>query len=225
VNYPGGKNKLYQKIINLIPPHRIYIEPFVGSGAVLRNKRPAVGNIAIDADTSAIKQLRYLIAKDDDTSGHTFLNTDAIKWLSTYPFQGDEFIYADPPYLMSTRRQHRRLYRCEMADSQHIDLLTILISLPCKIMISGYYSQLYTNRLNEWHSISFDVITRGGSWAAEYLWMNYPPPTELHDYRYLGDTFRERERIKRKKKRWVSQLQKMPMLERRAILSAINEVI
>ena len=31
----------------------------------------------------------------------------------------------------------------------------------------------------------------------EYLWCNYPAPMALHDYRYLGKDFRERERIKR----------------------------
>lgn len=32
--YPGGKNVngAYQKIINEIPPHMIYYEPFVGGG-------------------------------------------------------------------------------------------------------------------------------------------------------------------------------------------------
>ncbi len=38
----------------------------------------------------------------------------------------------------------------------------------------------------------------------------------LHDYRYLGEDFRERERIKRKKQRWVNRLQTMPVLERQA---------
>ncbi|MGJ8626091.1 MAG: hypothetical protein ACSHXB_03935 [Sulfitobacter sp.] len=41
MTYPGGKNGggAYQRIINHMPPHRFYIEPFLGSGAVLRNKR------------------------------------------------------------------------------------------------------------------------------------------------------------------------------------------
>ena len=58
--------------------------------------------------------------------------------------------------------------------------------------------------------------------ATEWIWMNYPPPVELHDYRYLGDNFRERERIKKRTKRWVARLKKMPVLERKAFLSAIS---
>jgi DNA adenine methylase len=32
----------------------------------------------------------------------------------------------------------------------------------------------------------------------------------LHDYRYLGEDFRERERIKRKKQRWTDRLERLP---------------
>ena len=46
-------------------------------------------------------------------------------------------------------------------------------------------------------------------------------PKELHDYNFLGDNFRERERIKNRTKRWLSRLRKMSVLERQALLSAI----
>jgi hypothetical protein len=59
--------------------------------------------------------------------------------------------------------------------------------------------------------------------ATEWLWFNYPQPKALHDYRYLGEDFRERERIKRKRRRWVRRLKIMPTLERYALLSAIQE--
>lgn len=52
---------------------------------------------------------------------------------------------------------------------------------------------------------------------------HFPPPVALHDYRYLGVTFRERERIKRKKQRWTDRLHRLPLLERQALLSAIEE--
>ncbi len=226
MRYPGGKNSAYQKIINLIPPHRVYIEAFVGSGAILRHKRPAVSNIAIDADTSALEQLRWSIAQNGDTAGLMkveFVNADSLTWLAAYPFQGDEFVYADPPYLFSTRRQHRPIYRYELAEEDHTILLGVLKRLPCPVMISGYWSELYTQALADWRISTFEAITRGGAKATEYLWMNYPTPIKLHDYSHLGDTFRDRERIKRKKQRWVNRLQKMDILERQALLSAIED--
>jgi DNA adenine methylase len=34
MGYPGGKSGagVYQTIINLMPPHTVYIEPFLGGG-------------------------------------------------------------------------------------------------------------------------------------------------------------------------------------------------
>jgi len=48
-------------------------------------------------------------------------------------------------------------------------------------------------------------------------------PDKLHDYHYLGDTFKERERIKLRSKRWIRKLKSMPVLERHALLSAIHD--
>ena len=39
--YIGGKNRIAPWIISFFPPHKIYVEPFGGSGAVLLNKQPA----------------------------------------------------------------------------------------------------------------------------------------------------------------------------------------
>src|SRR5579883_3303215 len=55
--YPGGKagDGVFQRIINLMPPHQVYIEPFFGGGAIMRLKRPARVNIGIDRDRTALK--------------------------------------------------------------------------------------------------------------------------------------------------------------------------
>lgn len=165
------------------------------------------------------------LTRNGDMAGAwQFLNEDACLWLATYRFRGDEFVYADPPYLMETRKQQRRLYRYEMDESSHGWLLEILCRIRCNVMISGYYSEMYAKALTGWHTTTFETITRGGGPATEWVWMNYPPPVALHDYRYLGDGFRERERIKRKKRRWVEKLRKMDTLEKQAILAAISEM-
>ena len=110
-----------------------------------------------------------------------------------------------------------------MTDAQHRELLHILLSLPCQVMLSGYRSALYDEALQGWNRSSFEAVTRAGDMATEWLWFNYPEPVALHDYRYLGEGFRERERIKRKKQRWVARLRSMPTLERQALLAAISE--
>ena len=250
--YIGGKSGVgvYQTIINLIPPHQVYIEPFAGGGAILRHKRPAALNIATDRCPHAITALRAAIARDgdnifqDDETALANIATnsddmssskivvpakwqievgDAFDFLTSYPFQGDEFIYRDPPYLRATLKSNRDLYKHTLDDHEHRRLLKILSKLPCRVMLSGYWSELYAEHLAGWHTETFQTRTRGGGLATEWLWMNYPPPFELHDYRYLGNSYRERERIKRKKQRWVQRLQSMPALERQAMLAAIQE--
>ena len=56
MRYPGGKFRCFQKLINLMPPHRVYIETHLGGGAVLRHKIPAEFNIGIDRDPEAIRE-------------------------------------------------------------------------------------------------------------------------------------------------------------------------
>ena len=215
VSYPGGKNGagVFQKIINQIPTHEVYIEPFVGSGAVFRNIRKAASSIVIDSDPSAIKQFQK------DTS-ITAISGDAVPFLERYKWTGREFIYADPPYLMKTRKSQRPIYHQEWDTADHVKFLKLVCGLPCSIAISGYWSSLYESSLVGWRHITFTAQTRRGP-ATEVLWMNYPEPTALHDCQYLGDDFRERERIKRKSDRWASKFANMPDLERQAVLSAM----
>ena len=134
--YPGGKGHVYQKIINLILPHRVYIETHAGGGTILQNKRPARLNIAIDLDPDVIKFWSNH-AINDGGGRWQFINGDAVTLLRAYDFQGDEFVYADPPYLMETRKQQRPLYRYEYTRADHLALLGLLAALPCKVMISG----------------------------------------------------------------------------------------
>lgn len=55
-SYPGGKAGagVYQRIINLMPPHEVYVEPFLGGGAVMRLKRPARLNIGVDLNPNVV---------------------------------------------------------------------------------------------------------------------------------------------------------------------------
>jgi hypothetical protein len=222
--YKGGKAGagVYQQIINQIPPHEVYIEPFLGGGAVLLNKRPAAASIAIDLDASAIDALS--LWGKLASPGVTFINGDAISYLQNRRCGPETFVYCDPPYLFDVRSSKRRIYTHEFGDvGQHEKLLAVLRSLPCMVAVSGYWSSLYESSLQGWRSISFNAKTRAGV-AREWLWMNYPEPVELHDYSYLGQNFREREKITRQKKRWRARLLRMDKLQRYALLSSIAEL-
>jgi hypothetical protein len=75
-----------------------------------------------------------------------------------------------------------------------------------------------------WRKIHFKAQTRRGT-ATETLYMNYPEPKQLHDYRFIGTNYRDRDRIQQKIKRHVNRLQRLPVLERNAIIQAITTKI
>lgn len=222
MQYPGGKNGagIYHKIICQIPPHQTYIEPFLGSGAIMRHKRPAAWSIGIDMDSAAIAAL-----VDAPVPNMELIHGDALAFLAGYDWRGDEFVYCDPPYLMETRSRQWDIYNFEFGDKQqHIQLLDILSAIPAMVAISGYWSSLYTTMLQGWRTIQFQAMTRGGRLATEVLWMNYDEPAALHDYRYLGDGFRQRERIQKKIRRWKHRLRDMPRMERLAMMAALEAI-
>ncbi|SRR6266404_4845567 len=319
VNYPGGKNApgVYQTVINQIPPHRVYIEPFAGSAAIYRYKSLAALSYLIDVDSLAVTALQATVDVDQrrfrlrwpspvlqpsadqpsrrpdscgdsaveyssgesadarsltgeanytgsrvgrrsdlrfqgtdpegesadngrqrrshrqlpafvggpaaDSAGVVVICADATRWLKSYDWRGDEFVYADPPYLETVRRSRRQIYRHEIqTEEEHAAILDVLIALPCAVMISGYWSDFYGRRLAAWRTLRFQATTRGGKQAAECLWMNYPEPMELHDYSYLGRNNRERQDLKRMTERWQRKIEAMPRLRRLALLRALQ---
>ena len=205
MEHPGGKNGagVYQRIINLMPPHRVYIEPFLGGGAIMRLKRPAELNIGVEIDDEVLGNFRDyvlgfvagqieaglheidslslvagLVGPGGDrafdfvpeTSGvrqnwrdvdprqngrrapaFRFDCGDGIDFLRAYKFRGDELVYCDPPYLLATRSSGK-LYRCEMNELHHQHLLRVIRRIPARVVISGYWSQMYASALKDWNS-------------------------------------------------------------------------
>lgn len=130
MTYPGGKNGagVYQRIINLMPPHEVYIEPFLGGAAIMRLKRPASLNIGIDLDSLALLSARAGLA-GSAAAGRSYIvrRGDGIEFLRSYKFMGRELVYCDPPYMHETRSR-LDLYQFEMSDRQHRELLRVLLS-------------------------------------------------------------------------------------------------
>lgn len=223
MRYPGGKNGsgTLQRLINQMPPHRRYIEPFCGSAAVLRLKRPAAESYAIDRDSNALDAILPHVP-----AGTRLFHANGIHWLEARLFRrwflATDFVYLDPPYLPETRTSGP-IYRYELTAAGHGRLLKVIRRLPCMVAISGYPSGLYDAELAAWRRIEWQAMTRGGL-RTEVLWMNYPEPIELHDYQCLGDNFRQREKFSRQRKRWTARLARMNVLQRRALLAALSEV-
>ena len=218
MNYPGGKGLSFQKFINLMPPHDVYIETHLGGGSIIRKKRPANRNIAIELNPDVIKKW-----KETESFDFELIHDDALHYLSQYNFKGNELLYCDPPYLRATRRSQKKIYKYDYTVEQHSKFLEFIKSLPCQVMISGYHSDLYENALSDWHTHTFQTTIRQKE-ATEWIWMNYKPPVELHDYRYLGSDYRERYKLKEKVKRWTKRLEGMPILEQQALMHAMQTI-
>lgn len=60
INYPGAKWGMAQQIVSIMPPHRSYLEPFFGSGAVLFNKPPSAIETINDLDGDVVNFFRVL---------------------------------------------------------------------------------------------------------------------------------------------------------------------
>lgn len=227
MRYPGGKSAsgAFQQVINQIPPHRVYIEAFVGGGTVFERKAPAASSILIDLDAEVARYWSWRCNQSSDLArlAINVIHGDATRWLASNEWHGDEFVYLDPPYHHDTRTK-KRIYRHEMDDGGHRDLLRVLQELPVPFALSGYRNPLYDDVASNcgWRRVDFQCMTRRGP-RTESLWMNYEAPARLAEYDYVGSTFRERERIRRKVSRWMSRLETLPELERNALLSAMTD--
>lgn len=215
MNYPGGKAKTFQHIINLMPRHEVYIEPFVGFGSVIRNKARCKKEIVLDLDHKVLNDDFFKINKI------TTLNKNAIDFLRNYPFEGHEVIYCDPPYYPSSRKREK-VYKFDFSEKDHLDFLELVVCINARIIISGYESDVYFQQLKAWNFHSFNAKAHDGI-RKECVWYNFEKPHELHDYSCLGENFRERQTIKRRLERMKSRIEELSPQERAYLCSWLKE--
>jgi DNA adenine methylase len=212
----GGKGRAFQRIISLMPPHRVYIETHLGGGAVLRRKRPAERSFGVDLDARVVERWR-----DHPLPGLEVVHGCALDFLRRFAFAGQELVYCDPPYWPDARRRER-CYRHDYTREQHRELLDLTSILPCRVMLSGYRNPLYDELLAGWERHDIVNQTQAGP-VDESVWTNFEAGHHLHDYSYVGDDFRERERIRRGRRTQVERLRRASPVERAAMLSDIAE--
>lgn len=259
LKYPGSKWKTAEWIISLMPPHKSYLEPFFGSGAVFFKKPPSRIETINDMDGEIVNLFRCIREQPEELAravactpysreeyerawsrfkAGTQAQADGIEaarstlvryWQShgsTVVYKGgwkndrvgreyaydvrywrqlpewivnaadrlksaqiehgqavdvirrfrhpDVLIYADPPYVLSTRKGKQ--YIVEMAeDAQHIELLNALKEHPGAVILSGYENDLYNERLQGWTKLHRRAQAEGGAARLETVWLNYKP--------------------------------------------------
>ena len=214
MSYLGAKTGagVYQTIIAQMPPHDTYIEAFAGSAAIFRNKPPASRSVLVERDPRAARALRPLAAET--------VQGDATSTVASFDYAagGRVLIYADPPYVLSTRTGRDR-YRFELSDADHMRLAAVLRDVPAAVMVSGYPSALYDRLYDGWRAVEFQAMTRGGV-RTEKLWMNFPAGP-VHWATFAGKNRTRRQNIKRKAGRWAAKFATMEPGERLAVLAAL----
>lgn len=216
MGYFGSKatSGLCQPIISMMPPHTTYIETHLGGGAIMKRKPPALCNVGIDRDSRALAQFECDYPVE-------LVRGCAHRFIAEHEFQGSELIYADPPYLKSTRTSQRR-YRFDYRTADHVELLELLKNVPCQVMISGYPSALYNQQLRGWNSVELQVRNQCGV-RTEKLWMNFTV-NRVHWASFAGKNFSDRQRIKRKAASWGKRYENLSRCERVAVLAAMMAV-
>lgn len=104
---------------------------------------------------------------------------DAMRLIERYN-NADTLMYLDPPYIKSTRKSGA-LYKVEMDDEQHRQLMRAISESRAKIIISGYASSIYSDYLKGWETDKIITHTTSADKAEEIIWMNYQPPATQID--------------------------------------------
>lgn len=248
LKYPGSKWRLADWIVQHMPPHQHYIEPFFGSGAVFFTKYPSPHEVINDLDHQVVNLFRVirtqgealaaaiemtpwsraefeLSYQDVDaeferarrflvrcwqmngtrTNGHRSgwrnrgkAESSTVSLWQRLPAEllkvarrlkdaeiecrpavevirrynaANCLIYADPPYVLSSRTGGKA-YRHEMPDDEHLALLDALDEHPGPVLLSGYTTSLYEERLPHWYRIQTTTQAEKGLERTEVLWLN-----------------------------------------------------
>lgn len=99
---------------------------------------------------------------------------DALEVIRDYGRHESVCIYADPPYLGSTRATG---YRHELkSEDAHVALSDALNDCKASVVLSGYDSPLYAELFEGWHRLDIAAPTTlsGDTDRVEVLWSNRP---------------------------------------------------
>lgn len=265
IKWPGAKWSYAEWIAAYIPPHKAYLEPFFGSGAVFFQKPQSTYETINDLDGGVVNFFRvcrdcpeelarklyytpfsrqeYIEIQERSAGAELQLTgeviedarrfcvrccqgfgskmADRVGWKNTKHSAGpinpatwsgvpqtvieiakrlknaqieqtdavqlirdynadDCLIYADPPYLGSTRRS--RMYRVEMmGEPEHEKLLNALLEHKGPVILSGYDNEMYNGALCGWHKEQKQGRANSAKIRTETLWMNFNPQMTMFD--------------------------------------------
>lgn len=144
-------------------------------------KNDVQGREAAYAAKSWCKTPEIIMEAAERLRGVQIENRPAVELIRRFNYP-NVLIYADPPYLLSTR-QRRKQYRHEMTDDDHVELLEALKAHKGLAIISGYDSDLYNRELKGWYKDGRTSFTQTASRREEIIWMNFEPAAQMDMFR------------------------------------------
>ena len=144
-------------------------------------KNDVQGREAAYAAKCWAKTPEVIIQAAERLRGVQIENRPAVELIRRFNYQ-NVLIYADPPYMLSTR-QNRKQYRHEMTDDDHMELLEAIKAHRGPAIISGYDSDLYNRELKGWYKDGRTSFTQTASKRREILWMNFEPAAQMDMFR------------------------------------------
>lgn len=127
----------------------------------------------VNAWNTALEQLPLIKERLKNTS---ISNEDALEFIDAHNTYFS-LHYVDPPYLHKTRTASN-VYSNEMSEKDHEELLHLLDGHRGKIILSGYDSKLYRDKLSNWNFKTKNIVNHSSQskkkqQRTECLWMNY----------------------------------------------------
>lgn len=116
LTYYGGKQKLVKTILPLIPKHSLYVEPFLGGGAIFWNKEPSTGEVLNDINGEIVNFYQIIktkfnaLNKEIQTSLH-----------SRYLHKKAQLIHEFPELFSTVKRAWATWVLCNMGFSGIMD--------------------------------------------------------------------------------------------------------
>ena len=248
IKYPGSKWNIAEWIIKYFPQHKVYVEPFFGSGSVFFTKRPSYIEVINDIDGDVVNlfkvcrehpdelaqmleltpysrdeynNCRKIEGDDIERARRTVVryyqtfgastsinntwkcsqtknsprnpelwrrlpqvvfevcdrlknahieNCNALDLIAKNNRQ-ETLLYLDPPYLLNLRKH--RLYKNEISDSIHIELLKLIKNSKAQVILSAYDSELYNSELKSWNTAEINTTAQFGIHRKEKIYFNF----------------------------------------------------
>lgn len=103
IKWVGGKSRLRKPIIELLPPHTCYVEPFAGAAWVLFGKQPSDVEILNDKDQELTTFFRVVKEKPEEL-------IQSFEWELVSRYEFERLAALDPTQLSDVQRAHRFYY-------------------------------------------------------------------------------------------------------------------